>query len=107
MLSRRARAWELSIAGWSQRQIAAELRVSQAAVSKMLARAGKECHRDMRRQATTHLARTVGQYDELYRETPAAWQKSKGDQTRRRHRRVDGAPGSSGTCSASCKRNAR
>jgi predicted transcriptional regulator len=88
-MSRQARAWELSIGGWTQREIAQELGVSQAAVSRMLRRVGQEVARDLRRSTELHVARYAGQIDAFHREVSEAWEKSKSDQTRRRHRRVE------------------
>jgi len=87
--ARRLRAWELSIAGWSQRQIAQDLGVSQPAVSKMLHRVGLEAAQELQADLRANLARTVRQCDAIYREAMDAWGRSQTDRTRRRHQRVE------------------
>jgi predicted transcriptional regulator len=87
--ARQARAWELSLAGWTQRAIAQDLGVSQAAVAKILKRTADTLSQALRRETAAHTARLAAQVDHLYSEMMAAWERSKVDQTRRRHRRVD------------------
>ena len=81
VLTRRARAWELSIRGVPQREIARELGVSQAAVSKMVDRVGRDFMRELQRRSNAYLARQVAQVDAYHREVTEAWEKSKSDQT--------------------------
>src|SRR5262245_16948528 len=87
VLTRQVRAWELSIAGWTQREIARELGVSQPAVKKMLDRAAREIMRDLRSSTDRHVARLMSGLDLVEREVTAAWQQSKTERTRRRHQR--------------------
>ena len=93
VLTRQTRAWELSIAGRTQREIAHELAVSQPAVKKMLDRAGREIMRDLRSSRDRHVARVMSGLDHVEREVAAAWQQSKTERTRRRHQRVEGGAG--------------
>jgi hypothetical protein len=48
---------------------------------------------DLRQYTRVYIMRQVAQLDELYAEQHAAWERSKGEKTRRRHRRVDGVAG--------------
>ena len=99
LVTRRVRAWDRSIQGASQRAIAAELGVSQPAVSKMLRRTAAEILADLTEQAEVHHARHVQRVEHVVAESLAAWERSKQDRTQRRHRRLhatgtpDGAPG--------------
>jgi DNA-binding MarR family transcriptional regulator len=77
--ARQARAWELSIAGRTQREIADELGVTQAAVSKMLHRAAGGVMDSMHRSAELHAARCIGRLDALHRELVDAWARSKNE----------------------------
>lgn len=96
-LTRRHRAWELAVAGWSQRAIAHELGVSQPAVSKMLDRAATELTDDTREGLRRAVALHGDQLRTLWREALSAWEASKHEQTRRRHqRRERSQPGASG-----------
>jgi predicted transcriptional regulator len=88
ILARRARAWELAVGGRTQREIAAELGVSQTAVSKMLRRAGTHAWQQLVTHTREQVARECSQLDHVCRESFDAWEKSKVDQTRRRHQRV-------------------
>jgi len=90
ILERRWRAWELAVRGWTQREIAEALGVSQPAVSKMVRRAGLDACEELREQSRAHLARQSSQLDYVFRESIEAWEKSKSDHTRRRHQRVEG-----------------
>jgi DNA-binding MarR family transcriptional regulator len=67
----------LSIAGRTQREIADELGVTQAAVCKMLHRAAGGVMASMRRSAELHAARHIGRLDALDRELMDAWNWSK------------------------------
>jgi hypothetical protein len=80
----------LFLAGRTQREIASELGVSQPAVKKMLARTAADLDADLRRYTRVHIIRLMAQHDELYVEQRAAWERSKGEKTRRRHRRIFG-----------------
>jgi predicted transcriptional regulator len=93
VLTRQARAWELSIAGWTQRQIARELGVSQPAVKKMLDRVGREMMRDLRSSTDRHIGQIISGLDAVDREVAAAWEQSKTERTRRRHQRIESGAG--------------
>jgi len=90
ILGRRRRAWDLAVRGRTQREIAEVLEVSQAAVSKMVRRAGVDAWEELRAQTRHHVARQCSQLDYLFRESIEAWEQSKRDHTRRRHQRVEG-----------------
>ena len=92
ILTRRARAWQRSLQGASQREIAAELGVSQPAVSKMLRRVARDVIDDLRHQTTVQQARQVHRLELVVTEALAAWEQSKRERTQRRQRRQD-APG--------------
>jgi DNA-binding MarR family transcriptional regulator len=94
--ARQARAWELSVQGWTQREIARELDVSQPAVSRMIDRVGRQLARDLTAKGEVHRARHLAQLDALDRDVTASWEQSKREQTRRRHQRVDAVGGGSG-----------
>jgi hypothetical protein len=82
------RALELSVKGFTQVEIATELRVTQAAVSKILNRVETRIFKDrialIERQRTQQTLRL----EHLYSEGMRAWERSKGETTRRRQRRV-------------------
>src|SRR4051812_28854271 len=91
--TRELRALELSTLGWSQHRIAADLGISQAAVSKILRRVET---RELQEQAATvdgQKARHSLRLEHLYGETMEAWEQSKADTTRRRQRKTEGAAG--------------
>jgi predicted transcriptional regulator len=92
--TRELRATELAILGWPQHRIATELGISQAAVSKILARVDRRVLRELaekrERYKVQHLMRLEHQYAELMH----AWQQSKTDTTRRRQRKTQGGDGS-------------
>ncbi|MCX6543510.1 MAG: helix-turn-helix domain-containing protein [Acidobacteria bacterium] len=89
---------ELAIQGWSQPQIATELGVSQAAVSKMLRRADERVLRDLVGAVERHKARHTVRLEHLYAEAIRAWERSKADTTRRRQRKSQpGAGGAANT----------
>jgi predicted transcriptional regulator len=89
ILARRQRAWELSVRGWTQRQIAEDLHVSQSAVHKILKRAAGDIVVELRSAGRSYLMRLFARTDQIYREASEAWDKSKSDRTRRRHQRIE------------------
>jgi predicted transcriptional regulator len=106
IMSRQARAWELAARGRTQREIAQDLGVTQPAVSKMVKRAATAVSQELVDDTRAYVARLVAQLDHVYHEMMQAWERSKTDQTRRRHRRVDhesgsGAQGATTTVEAS------
>jgi predicted transcriptional regulator len=94
--TRELRTMELTVLGWSQPQIAADLGVSQAAVSKILNRAElrvlHELTAKVERQKTRHTLRL----EHIFAEALRAWDQSKADTTRRRQRKSEGGPGGAG-----------
>ena len=93
--TRELRALELVVLGWSQHDIATELGVSQAAVSKMLRRAEAHVLRELTTVIEQQKARYTLRLEHVYREAVRAWEQSKTDTTRRRQRKTQ--PGSGGT----------
>jgi DNA-binding CsgD family transcriptional regulator len=94
---REARVLELSVRGWSQAQIADDLGVTQAAVSKILARLDR---RQLREQAETvgrQKAQQSRQLDHLYAQAIGAWDASRTDSTVRRQRQTHAAGGAGTT----------
>ena len=92
---RELRVLDRSVQGWSQRRIAAEEGVSQAAVSKILTRAEGRILRDLTAVVAQQKARQTLRLEHLYRESLQAWDESKGDATRRVQRKTQ--PGTGGT----------
>jgi len=94
---RELRALELQTQGWSQHQIAAELGISQPAVSKLLKRVELRLLMEMRDTVERQKARQTLRLEHLYAEAMRAWDASKTDATRRRQRKTDGAGGGAGS----------
>jgi DNA-binding CsgD family transcriptional regulator len=86
--SREMRALELSVQGFTQAEIAAELRVSQAAVSKILNRVETRILKDRTALVERQRTRQTLRLEHVYSEAMRAWEHSKGDSTRRRQRRI-------------------
>ena len=94
--SRAQQAWDLDAAGYSQREIAGKLQVSQAAVSKILRRVADRLLADRHADAERARMRLLARNDYLYREAMRGFERTQQPQTRRRQRqttRADGAPG--------------
>jgi predicted transcriptional regulator len=91
--SRAQRAWALDAAGKTQREIALELGVTQAAVSKILRRTADRLAVDLRDDAGRQVVRALNRETYLYREALRAFERSQRDQTRRRQRQVTDARG--------------
>ena len=91
---RAEQAWDLMAAGYSQREIASQLGVSQPAVSKIL-------HREATRRAgdqpddDAYRSRLTARHEHLYREAMRAYERSQRDQTRRRQRQTTDEEGNS------------
>ena len=92
--TREARALELATLGWSQHQIAADLGITQAAVSKLLKRVELRLLRELADQVERLKVRQTLRLERLYAEALHAWEASKADTTRRRQRQTQGQAGS-------------
>ena len=95
--TRELRTMELTVRGWSQPQIAADLGVSQAAVSKILRRVEGRMLRELSATVERQKARQTVRLEHLFAEAMRAWEASQEDSTRRRQRKSDGASGGAGT----------
>jgi predicted transcriptional regulator len=91
--TRELRAIELSTLGWSQPQIAQDLGVSQAAVSKILKRVEIRLLRDWAETVDRHKAKQTLRLEHLFAEAIRAWHDSKADSTRRRQRKTESGEG--------------
>jgi predicted transcriptional regulator len=90
---RELRALELSTLGWSQHKIAADLGISQAAVSKILKRIELRLLREMADTVERQKVRQTLRLEHLFAESMRAWEQSKTENTRRRQRKTDGRVG--------------
>src|SRR5207248_9927611 len=90
------RAMDLLVLGWRQHQIAGDLGVSQAAVSKILKRAETRVLQDLTSVVERQKARHTLRLEHLFAEAMRAWDASKADTTRRRQRKTDGGSGGAG-----------
>lgn len=79
---------ELSVLGWSQHRIAADLGVSQAAVSKILRRLEERLLEELRAVVERQKVRHTLRLEHLYAEAMRAWSDSKTDTTRKRQRKT-------------------
>lgn len=95
--ARAARVVELSLQGMHQRAIAAEVGVSQAAVSKILQRADDQVLVTLHRDRVRLLARLYRRLEHLYGEAYGAWRRSTADRERRVQRRTTLPDGRSAT----------
>jgi DNA-binding CsgD family transcriptional regulator len=95
--TRELRAMELAVLGWSQPQIAADLGISQAAVSKLLKRVETRLLRELADTVQRQKARQTLRLDHLFAEAIRAWHESKADTTRRRQRQTQGGDGAGAT----------
>ena len=91
--AREGRAMELATQGWSQHRIAAELQISQPAVSKLLRRVEDRILRELTAAVERQKARHTLRLEHLYAEALRAWEQSKQDATRRRQRKTVGRAG--------------
>jgi len=76
------------VLGWTQQQIAADLGLSQAAVSKMLKRLELRHLRQLAETVDRQKARHTLRLEFTYREAIRAWEASQHDTTRRRQRKT-------------------
>jgi DNA-binding CsgD family transcriptional regulator len=95
--TRELRAMELAVQGWSQPQIAADLGISQAAVSKLLKRIEGRLLRELAETVQRQKARQTLRLDYIFAEAARAWHASKADTTRRRQRQTHGGAGAGAT----------
>jgi DNA-binding CsgD family transcriptional regulator len=95
--TRERRATELAVLGWSQPQIAADLGISQAAVSKLLKRIETRLLRELAETIQRQKARQMLRLEHLFAEAMRAWHESKADTTRRRQRQTQGGDGAGAT----------
>jgi hypothetical protein len=91
--TRELRAMELAVLGWSQHQIAADLGISQAAVSKLLKRIEVRVLRELTDAVERQKARHTLRLEHLFAEAMRAWEHSKGDTTRKRQRKTQAGSG--------------
>jgi hypothetical protein len=91
--TRELRALELATLGWSQHRIAADLGISQAAVSKLLRRVETRVLRELIDLVDRQKVRHTLRLEHLYAEAMGAWEQSKTDTTRRRQRKTEGGTG--------------
>ena len=94
--TRELRAMELAVLGWSQHQIAADLGISQAAVSKLLKRIESRILQELVETVERQKARHTLRLEHLFAEAMRAWGQSKTDSTRRRQRMTQAGPGGTG-----------
>ena len=85
--TREQRALELCTLGWSQHLIAADLGVTQAAVSKLLARVEQRLLRELKDTVERQKARQSYRLEHQYAQAMRAWEASKADTQRKRQRR--------------------
>src|SRR4051812_37474433 len=86
--TREQRAAALVVLGWSQQRIAADLGVSQPAVSKILRRIDARCLRELAGTQERQKARQSQCLQHLYAEAMHGWDESKHDATRRRQKKM-------------------
>ena len=91
--TREMRVMELTVLGWSQHQIAADLGISQAAVSKLLKRVEGRVLREVTAIVERQKARHTMRLEHLFAEAMRAWEQSKTDRSRKRQRKTQGAAG--------------
>ena len=94
--TRELRALELATLGRSQPAIAADLGVSQAAVSKILKRVELRLLRELADTVERQKARQTLRLEHLFAEAMQAWTDSKADRTRRRQRKTQAGSGGTG-----------
>ena len=94
--ARALRVLERSVAGLSQREIAAEEGISQSAVSKILQRLEARVLEELVGRVEQQKVRQTLCLDHLYRESLRAWEASKADATRRVQRTTHAGAGAVG-----------
>jgi predicted transcriptional regulator len=93
--TRELRTLELATLGWSQHQIAADLGISQAAVSKILKRVELRLLRELSETVDRQKVRQTVRLEHVFAEAMRAWTESKADRTRRRQRKSESGAGAS------------
>ena len=88
--TREGRAMELTVLGWSQHRIAADLGVTQAAVSKILARIEGRRLGELTAVVDRQKVRHTLRLEHIIAEGLHAWEASKTDATLRRQRQTRG-----------------
>lgn len=91
--TRAQRVWELSAAGRSQREIAAELGITQPAVCKILRREADRLVSERRDDQERQRVRLLAREDYLHREALRAFERSTQERTRKRQRQVTAPDG--------------
>ncbi len=91
IVARQDRVWQLSLQGRTQREIATSEGISQAAVSKILARTEEQTYSAMVRQRDRTLARIVAQQQRVVREGFEGYAQSQRARTRKHERRIESA----------------
>jgi predicted transcriptional regulator len=91
------RVLELTVQGWTQHAIAADLGISQAAVSKILKRADARLLRELSTTVERYKVRHSLRLERLFAEALASWERSKADRSRRRQRKTQGESGAAGS----------
>src|SRR5688572_27400721 len=85
---REERVQALSIQGRHQTEIAAELGISQAAVSKILRRLNDRAVGNLAGEMRRQIVQSMRRYDHFVVEALRAWERSKGGTTQRRQRKT-------------------
>jgi predicted transcriptional regulator len=93
---REAQVLELATLGWSQRRIAEEVGITQAAVSKLLARVELRQFREHAATIDRQKARQMQRLDYVFAEAIRGWTESQADATRRRQRKTHSDGGGDG-----------
>jgi hypothetical protein len=93
ILEREQRAWDLSIWGRTQREIAGAVGITQPAVSKLLRRVSARLRRDSAHDTAQWMVRVEAQLQLLVREGLDGWTRSQRDRTRKRERRIEPGAG--------------
>ena len=87
---------ELTVLGWSQHQIAADIGISQPAVSKLLKRVEVRVLDELTALVERQKARHTLRLEHVFAESMRAWEQSKADTTRRRQRQTQSGRGGAG-----------
>ena len=90
---RRQQIWDLYTEGKSQREIAAVVGVTQQAVSSMLRRITTDMQDDLLDTVVNRKIQQSARLEYLYQQAVQAWEKSKGDKTKRKRKWKAGQPG--------------
>lgn len=80
---REERAWRLRLNGMTERQIAAELGISQPSVHALLRRVEAQVLAEAKQFVLRYKARQLGRLESIHQEAVAAFQRSRADATKR------------------------